>query len=130
MRIPILYALPLLFFACNSGKEEAAKQHYNDSIHALDSAKANTNCATPAVPKKDPKADSIKSARLGFWKKQATLISVSLEADQDELGHAQQLHFGRMPAKRKRQIQEATKVLLKDKARSLQIKDSLRKYQG
>jgi len=121
MKIVILYALALLFFACNSGKEDAAKQQqHNDSLRVDSTKPINSKVLQ----------DSIKKTKLAYWKKQATLITVSLDADRADLNNAQQHHFGRMPGKKKREIEEATTLLAKDKKRFWQIRDSLKKYQN
>jgi hypothetical protein len=74
--------------------------------------------------------DSLKKIKLSYWKKQATLISTSLNADKAIVNRSHQNRRGKSPESKKREIKEAIAQLAQDKYRSRQIQDSLRKYQN
>jgi len=130
MKRLLIYALPFLLFACDNGKEEIAKkQRQDDSLFCIaqkkiDSLKSAENNKTA---QKNP--NSAKKSKLAFWKKQATLMAVSLDADKAMLNNAQQVHHGKVSDRSKKEIKEANTLYAQDKLRSREIKDSIKKYQ-
>ena len=130
MKIFICCALSLFFFACNSGKEEAAIQQLRDSLRIQQKQIDSLKYATMDEHKKKAIHDSLRKIKLTYWKKQATLMSTSLWADKATLNKAKQTHKNRSPEQRKSAIKEAMVQLAQDKYRSRLIQDSLRKYQN
>jgi hypothetical protein len=125
MKLFIVCIFSLFLFACNGGKD---RQELEAQQRQIDSLKATVKNISLTVQTKSVR-DSIRRVKIAYWKKQTTLMTVSLYADKAILGKAKQIHLGRTPAQRKRAIEEANKQLTMDLNRSRQIRDSLRKYQ-
>jgi outer membrane biogenesis lipoprotein LolB len=126
MKTFILCALSLLLFACNGAKKEAQKDSLEIQAQQqqIDSLKNTVSSITGKV-----KRDSLRRSKIAFWKKQVTLMTVSLSADKATLNKASQKHRNRPEQRRKRDIKEANIQIAQDKKRCRQINDSLRKYQ-
>lgn len=128
MKIAILSFLTFLFFACNNGKETKALKEQNDSLRAqVDSLKAfyyNTKYSKQIKTKRD----SLRKIKRKFWEKESARMNMSLRIDKGALNHAKQHHRDRTPAQRKREIEEADRVLISEEKRAEVVRDSVRKY--
>lgn len=126
MKLSILYVLPILLLGCNGAKKEAQKDSLEIQAQQkqIDSLKASVNSITSKEKK-----DSVRKSKLAFWRKQKTLMTVNIYADEATIGKAKQRHRGRSPIQRKRAIEQANTQLVLDRKRLKQVSDSLRKYQ-
>lgn len=102
MRILLLLIIPVLFFACNNAKEEAAIRQLQDSLRIQQKQIDSLKYATMDEHKKKAIHDSLRKIKLTYWKKQATLMSTSLSADKATLNRAKQTHKNRSPERRKK----------------------------
>ncbi len=86
MKLFIVCIFSLFLFACNGGKD---RQELEAQQRQIDSLKATVKNISLTVQTKSVR-DSIRRVKIAYWKKQTTLMTVSLYADKAILGKAKQ----------------------------------------